>query len=135
MQIYCGTDIIEVQRIKDAILSDYKFKNVIFTQNEINYIEKYKDNVKYQHYAGRFAAKEAVFKALSKVLCDNNLKLTFDKIEIINDISLYNRPYVNVIDLKVLKYIKNNNIQIDVSISHIESIASATSIVYIKGEI
>lgn len=132
MQIYCGTDIIEVARIKKAVISDDRFKTTIFTQSEINYAEKYKGDVKYQHYAGRFAAKEAIFKALSKILCENNLKLTFDKIEIINDTSMYSRPYVNIKDKNILKYMKENHVQIDISIAHIAKIATATSIVYVN---
>ena len=40
MSVYCGTDIIEVERIKNAIISTKGFKEEIFTNNEIIYIEK-----------------------------------------------------------------------------------------------
>ena len=65
MQITCGTDIIEIDRIKENIekLED-KFKNRIYTEKEIEYCESKKAQ-KYQHYAGKFAGKEAVFKAIS----------------------------------------------------------------------
>ena len=59
-----GTDIIEVSRIEELIKDKgYKFLNKIYTQNEIDYCESKGPN-KYQHYAGRFAAKEAVIKAI-----------------------------------------------------------------------
>ena len=62
MRILTGTDIIEINRIKDSIesLGD-SFKNKIYTEEEIKYCETRK-NAKYQHYAGRFAAKEAIKK-------------------------------------------------------------------------
>ena len=65
MKIYCGTDIIEVERVKKAILSTPGFKEKVFTPLEIEYADKKSDVTRYIHYAGRFAAKEAVFKALS----------------------------------------------------------------------
>ena len=66
MNISCGTDIIEINRIKKTIERlDEKFLDTIFTKNEIEYCESHKDN-KYQHYAARFAAKEAVYKAFLK---------------------------------------------------------------------
>ena len=66
MKILTGTDIIEINRVKDIIesLGD-SFKNKIYTEKEIEYCES-KKNVKFQHYAGRFAAKEAIFKAVSE---------------------------------------------------------------------
>ena len=68
MQIFCGTDIIEIERIKREIdQHGKKFINRIYTEDEINYCES-KRLAKYQHYAARFAGKEAIFKAVSKRL-------------------------------------------------------------------
>ena len=65
MKISCGIDIIEIDRIKKSIESKgEKFISTIYTEKEIKYCEA-KKNQKYQHYAARFAAKEAIFKALS----------------------------------------------------------------------
>ena len=61
MKSLVGTDIIEVDRIKEA-LKDERFTLRVFTDKEIDYCEK-KRRSKYQHYAARFAAKEAVFKS------------------------------------------------------------------------
>ena len=80
MKVTVGTDIIEVERIKEALEND-KFANEVFTEKEIEYCES-KNKTKYEHYAARFAAKEAEFKAISKFLKDKrenisrfNLKL------------------------------------------------------------
>jgi holo-[acyl-carrier protein] synthase len=59
-----GIDIIEISRIKRLMKKDGRLRDRIFTENEINYCEKKRK--KYHHYAVRFAAKEAVWKALGK---------------------------------------------------------------------
>lgn len=57
-----GVDIIEIQRIKSALKRHSRFKERFFTAAEREYCEEYKQAA--PHYAGRFAAKEAVVKAL-----------------------------------------------------------------------
>jgi len=65
MVIGIGVDIIEIDRIKKSI-DDYgdQFLNKIYTPVELEYCLSKKD--KYQHLAARFAAKEAIYKALSE---------------------------------------------------------------------
>lgn len=58
-----GIDIIEPERIQSAAERNKKFLKRIFTEREMAYCEKKKN--KFQSYAARFAAKEAVKKALS----------------------------------------------------------------------
>ena len=84
MKIKCGTDIIEINRIKESIetLGD-KFLNRIYTNKEIEYCES-KKSQKYQHYAARFAAKEAIFKAISERLTDK-FELGWNDYEVLND--------------------------------------------------
>ncbi len=121
MQINCGTDIIEIERIKEAIEDlGENFINRVFTDNEIKYCES-KKNGKYEHYAGRFAAKEAAFKAISKLL-DDKYSINWKNIEIINDDT--GRPKVNFIDIGTIKFE-----EIDVSISHCREYATANVIV------
>lgn len=59
-----GVDIIEINRIRE-IIDRYgeRFVSKIFTPVEVAYCESKK--TPFQHYAARFAAKEAVAKALS----------------------------------------------------------------------
>ena len=58
-----GIDIIEISRIQKAAQRwGQDFLDHVFTPDEIACAQKYK--FPYSHYAGRFAAKEAVFKAL-----------------------------------------------------------------------
>ena len=66
MKITCGTDIIEIERVKESIENvGTKFIERVYTEKEIEYCESRKKQ-KYQHYAGRFAAKEAAFKQFQK---------------------------------------------------------------------
>ena len=131
MQLYCGTDIIEVKRIKDAVENTKGFKENIFTQNEIADIEKIRCDMKYQRYAGRFAAKEAIYKAISKVLVENKIKMNFLDVEVINIEELNKRPKVIILNEKIKEVCEKLNLEIDVSISHIEQNAIATSVVKI----
>ena len=124
MKTFCGTDIIEIERIKESIeKTGEQFINRIFTSNEIKYCES-KKSVKYQHYAARFAAKEAIFKAISKAL-DNKFSMEWKNIEILNDKN--GRPNVKFIDFKIegLK-------EIDISISHCKQYATATVVAEIE---
>ena len=120
MEIYTGIDIIEVERIQNNI-ENYgeSFLNKIYTENEIQYCESKKAN-RYQSYAGRFAAKEAVFKAISKVL-NNKFDISWKDIEILNQAD--GRPFVQ------LNYNNVQNFKIDISISHIAATAIASVIV------
>lgn len=74
-----GTDITEIRRIEKAITRNKNFINKLFTKNEMDLWEK--KNFKLEFIAGRFAAKEAVSKALGTGIRDFNFK----DIEIINN--------------------------------------------------
>lgn len=65
-----GIDIIEVQRIAEKIPKP-GFKEKVFSAEEIKYCEQMADSA--QHFAARFAAKEAFLKATGK-----GLMLTYD---------------------------------------------------------
>lgn len=124
MKIKCGTDIIEIDRIKESIdsLGD-KFLKRIYTESEIEYCESKKAQ-KYQHYAARFAAKEAVFKAISESLSDK-FALGWCDYEILNDET--GKPNVRITGMD-LSNIEN----IDLSISHCKQYATATAVVIYK---
>jgi holo-[acyl-carrier protein] synthase len=63
MIVGIGIDIIEISRVEEAIKRNgERFLERVFTQGERAYCEARKLSA--MHYAGRFAAKEAAFKAL-----------------------------------------------------------------------
>jgi len=57
-----GTDIVEIPRIKNAMNANSRFLEKIFTTTELEYLTS--RNLRPEYVAGRFAAKEAVAKAL-----------------------------------------------------------------------
>ena len=127
--MFCGIDIIEVERIKDAIINTKGFKENIYTHNEIEDIDSVKSDIKFQRYAGRFAAKEAIYKAMSKLLIENKITMDFLDVEIENVKELNRRPKVNNKKKEIENLVKRDNIQIDISISHINETAIATAVV------
>ena len=124
MKVKCGTDIIEIERIKESIEEfGEKFLKRVFTEGEIQYCESKKAQ-KYQHYAARFAAKEAIFKAISGNLSDK-YELEWCDYEILNDEN--GKPNVKI------KRLDLSNIEdIDLSISHCRQYAVATVVVTYK---
>ena len=120
MEIYgIGTDIIEISRIREAINRTSSFKRKVYTEKEIEYIEKKKEP--YASYAGRFAAKEAVSKALGTGVRGFSL----NDVEILNDnlgkptVTLYNNLLNHAEDLKI-----------QIRISHSREYAVSTVIIY-----
>lgn len=124
MKILCGTDIIEISRIKKSIeRSGESFLNLIYTEDEIAYCES-KRNAKYSHYAGRFAAKEAIFKAISELLTDK-FAISWKDAQVINDEN--GNPKIEFLKIK-FEQIES----IDISISHCREYAVATVTAIVK---
>lgn len=94
----------------------------VYTKREMDYCES-KKNAKYQHYAARFAAKEACFKAISEKF--PKFELTWKDIEVINDEN--GRPSIHIgknepLDIE----------SIDISLSHCKEYAVANVMVLFK---
>jgi len=62
-----GVDIVEIARIERAIARVPGLVERVFTRREIDYCLS-KPGSQYAHFAGRFAAKEAVAKAIGRSL-------------------------------------------------------------------
>lgn len=110
-----GIDCVDISRFNKEKISKIKFLRKIFTENEINYCAG-KVNPS-QHFAVRFAGKEALIKAFSSY----GIKISFKKIEILNKKN--GIPFVKILD-KELKDFK-----IKISLSHSSKIAMAIAIV------
>ena len=124
MRVNCGTDIIEIDRVKDSIEKlGNPFLDRVFTKKEIDYCES-KNKQKYQHYAARFAVKEAAFKALSENIKDK-FSVSWKDFEVVNDEQ--GRPKLNVYNVNL-----DNIEDIDISISHCKNYAVANVTVLIK---
>lgn len=119
MEYKIGNDIIEVERVESSIQKlGESFLNRVFTTAEIEYCES-KNKMKYQHYAARFAGKEAIFKAISEFL-ENKYEIGWKDIEILNDNK--GKPFVS------FKKKELSNIEVDLSLSHLKEYAIATAI-------
>ena len=111
-----GTDIVQVSRLKTAIEKNKDaFLSKIFSQEEIDYCSSYSNPP--IHYAGKYAAKEAVKKALlGNRICEHIA---------LSDIKVLNRedksPYIDIDSLK--------DIKCNISISHDGDYAIAFAII------
>ena len=122
-----GVDIIEISRIKQAVKKwPGRFIKRVFTDREIEYVKD--KTVPYQHLAARFAAKEAVLKAIG----DGSIRrIELKDVEILND--EHGRPFVNLSGCaKKIKRQKKIS-DIIISISHARAYAVANAIMIRDG--
>lgn len=83
MIIGIGTDLCDINRISQTLEKhDVKFKNKVFTSSEQAYCES--KAIPVNAYAKRFAAKEAVAKALAG---ENTGSLAWTDVEVVNQAS------------------------------------------------
>ena len=127
MEIFgIGTDIVNIKRMEHSLKKyGIRFKNKIFSKSEISYCEKKKNSSAF--YAKRFAAKEALSKALGTGIRKGvNLK----NIEISNNI--HGKPSI-LLKGKVANYlkkkVKNKKYDIYLSLSDDKPWAQATVII------
>ena len=111
-----GIDIIEVDRIEKRIGNESGFREFIFHPSEIEYCES-KTN-KYEHYAARFAAKEALLKALGTGL---NGGLVLNEVAVVNDKA--GKPEFNFYHSAFQLMESKGKLVIHLSLSHLKSIA------------
>jgi holo-[acyl-carrier protein] synthase len=110
-----GIDCVNISRFEKDVLSKKNIITKVFTKNEIKYCEKKLKPS--QHYAARFAGKEAVIKAFSHY----NIDIPLNKIEIVNK---KNRtPFVKILDDS------RSDFDIKISLSHSNEIAIAFAII------
>src|SRR5437867_13327710 len=113
-----GVDLIEIERIRAALERYPSFRRRCFTEAEIAYCDS-KPNPA-QHYAGRFAAKEAVGKALG-----TGVHFTWKEIEI----SGRPKPGVRRSGRTALAAARFGAASIDVSMTHSRELAAAVAVV------
>ncbi len=114
MVIGTGVDITEVRRLRQAIEKwGAEFLNRVFTKEELKYAKT--RSSRYQHLAGRFAAKEAVFKALG------DKDLGWKDVQIVNDKE--GKPNCLILNSK------NKKVDVHISISHVKTYAVASAVI------
>jgi holo-[acyl-carrier protein] synthase len=124
MSFECGVDIVEVDRIKDSIEKyGESFLKKVFTDKEVEYCESRKVS-KYQSYAARFAAKEAVSKAFGTGI---GADVSLNEIEIAKDEK--GKPYVILSGNAKEFFRKMKGEKISISLSHTRQNAIAYVII------
>lgn len=117
LKLGVGIDIESIKRFKKLDLKKDKiFLNRIYTVAELHYCYSKKNH--HQHLAVRYAAKEAVFKALTQI---NNKS---PKIEL-NEIEILNVPPIANIKNRIYK-----KFNIRISLSHSKDAAIAIAVIY-----
>lgn len=124
MAVYCGVDIIEIDRVKQSLeATGDAFRDKVFTALEINYCEL-RGAARYQSYAARFAAKEAVSKALGTGISSG---VSWKDIEVSNDER--GAPVVTLYGSAKDLYLKLGALQISISLSHSKIYAVAYAVI------
>ena len=117
-----GIDMIEPERVATRIKKKKGFRELVFSKNEIAYCEK-KTN-KFEHYAARFAAKEAFFKAIGTGWGKGT---AFNEIEIRNHKT--GKPEIFFLGKTAATIAEMGLGKISVSLSHLKTMASAMVII------
>ncbi len=116
-----GIDCIEVARMAANVAGESAFAAKVFTVRERAYCMARHDPA--QHFAARFAAKEAVFKALGTGWSGG---MAWQEIEIVHDEG--GRPRVEVSGA-VAEYVARHGItRIHVSLTHTREVACAFAV-------
>lgn len=122
--ITCGTDIIKVNRVKDSIERiGETFLKRVYTDEEIEYCES-RRMCKYQSYAARFAAKEAIYKAISPEL-DNDASWKDAEVRKFENGKPYIELYGELKEIAEKLDVKN----IELSLSHDDEYAIACVVI------
>lgn len=117
--IGCGVDVVEIPRFRQAVArGGARFMQRVFTPAEQAYSSA-RPRTRLLHLAGRFAAKEAVIKAVSQV--DPKRRLAMHQIEVRND--RLGRPSIKLHDGR------RHKLTIHISLSHVQSVAVASAVV------
>lgn len=106
-----GIDLVELDRLKE-LLSDRFIDRILSPEEKKLYLNIAAENTKLSFIGGRFAAKEALFKAISK----GNGTTYYRNFSILNED--HGKPYVQT------EYFKDNEI-IHLSITHTDHYAIA----------
>ena len=116
-----GNDIIEIERIRQAIERSSSFVERVYTPHEIEYC-KSRNKGRYESFAGIYAAKEAFIKALGTGLRHGS----WQDIEIYHD--ELGAPLIRLQGTFKNIYEESGCTQIHVSISHCKEYAMSTVI-------
>ena len=116
-----GIDIIDVDRIATRVGRDNGFRELVFSQDEMNYCDSKAS--RFEHYAARFAAKEAFLKAVGRGWDSG---LSWNEIEVINEEN--GKPVMRISGQTQIMLAPMGIRWIHVSLSHLKTMATAVVI-------
>jgi holo-[acyl-carrier protein] synthase len=122
MIIGVGIDMVEIARMEDKVSTSTGFREKVFSKSEIEFCESKKE--KAQHYAARFAAKEAFLKATGKGLL---LGYNLSDIEVTSDES--GKPGIALHGSFAIQAKENSWNKIHLSMTHVKAMASAVVVI------
>ena len=126
MIIGIGVDLVSVEKIAESVKSK-AFQRKVFTPDEIKNCEKIANAA--EHYAGKFAAKEAFMKAIGKGI---RQEVWFTQIEVLNRES--GAPYLQVNGEAERTLLTLGVQEMYISISHAEGMAVAMIVLSSNGQ-
>lgn len=114
MTLGIGVDIVDIARMKQRIDAGSGFRELVFSPDEIIYCEK-KAN-RYESYAARFAAKEALLKALGTGI---DFSIELNMLSVSNEEN--GKPFFvrsEALNAYIEKHLSNRPVDILVTLSH-----------------
>jgi holo-[acyl-carrier protein] synthase len=125
-RVLVGTDIVGVERLDRLLAEQPAIAEEVFTERELAYCARRRGRG--EHLAARFAAKEAVLKALGTGL---GTRMRWTDVEVVNHLG--GRPaarlHGEVVDVARQRGVRH----IDISLSHIPGLALATAALVCDG--
>ena len=120
MRVYQGIDLVKVSRVQKLVESSTPLAlRRIFTPREIAYSQP--KRTKYEHYAARFAAKEAVIKILKQF---SKKTISMNEIEVRHEKT--GKPYIQL--GTALKKLLPRGSRLEISLSHEREFAMAAAV-------
>jgi len=114
MTLGIGTDIVDIERMKQRIDAETGFRELVFSPDEITYCEKRAN--RYESYAARFAAKEALLKAIGTGI---DFSIELNLLSISNEKS--GKPFFvrsEALNKYIEKHLTDHMVDIHVTLSH-----------------
>lgn len=124
MQVKCGTDLVQIERLERAVLRQgERFLNRVFTTRELAQCQG-----KIASLAARFAAKEAIAKALGTGIGPHQIAWT--DLEIVRQDS--GQPTVELHAAAARFYAELGGQSIAISLTHEQNLAQAFCVLLIQ---
>jgi holo-[acyl-carrier protein] synthase len=125
LKVRIGVDLVAVTRIERLLHEHADMADELFTPGEIAYCKPKRRRM--EHLAARFAAKEAVLKALGTGL---GRRMSWTEVEVVND--RLGRPLVRLHG-EVARWAAGHGlVEVDVSLSHTDGMAIAQAVAVVR---